>query len=299
MKGAFGSPRCATVDHVRGYPVYRAQKVEAAQDEVVADFAPDAVIIEGSFPVPRLETALAARQRVVAFLRNCEWQRLGGDLPRHVNVRYAANSQATAAAHGDRFGVDAVVIPPLVDPALYRCEPQARYVTFVNPVPEKGVDLAFAIAELCPEIEFQFIESWPRPPAEREWLKSAIDALPNVRLLPPSSDMRDIYRRTAFMLVPSQWFEGWGRIVTEAQISGIPSIASNMGGLPEAVGKGGILLPANAPAEAWAAACRQMWSDEQLYADFSKHARAHSQQNDPGRLAVRLEKLVEELVNSR
>ncbi|MEE4348758.1 MAG: glycosyltransferase [Pacificimonas sp.] len=100
------------------------------------------------------------------------------------------------------------------------------------------------------------------------------------------------------MLVPSQWFEGWGRIVTEAQISGIPAIASKMGGLPEAVGKGGVLLPADAPAEEWAAACSQLWSDKKLHMTLGRQALAQSRQNDPEQLAEKLESLAEELLDS-
>ena len=65
-----------------------------------------------------------------------------------------------------------------------------------------------------------------------------------------SADMRSVYARSRLVLVPSQCDEAWGRIVTEAQISGVPALASDAGGLPEAVGPGGILMPRNAPPEA-------------------------------------------------
>ena len=64
--------------------------------------------------------------------------------------------------------------------------------------------------------------------------------------------MRTIYADTRVLLAPSQWEEGWGRVVTEAQFSGIPAVASRVGGLPESVGSGGILIDPAAPIERWA-----------------------------------------------
>ena len=43
-----------------------------------------------------------------------------------------------------------------------------------------------------------------------------------------------IVRRTSVLLMPSLWFEGFGLIVMEAMLRGIPVIASDSGGLKEA-----------------------------------------------------------------
>ena len=61
-------------------------------------------------------------------------------------------------------------------------------------------------------------------------------------------DMRPIYKQTRLLLVPSQWKEAWGRVVVEAQFSGIPEIASDVGGLAQNVSDAGRLLAADAPA---------------------------------------------------
>jgi len=85
-------------------------------------------------------------------------------------------------------------------------------------------------------------------------------------------DMRPIYKQTRLLLVPSQWKETWGRVVVEAQFSGIPAIASDVGGLAQNVSDTGRLLDAGAPAEAWAEAVRSIWFDDAAYARAAERA---------------------------
>jgi glycosyltransferase involved in cell wall biosynthesis len=149
-------------------------------------------------------------------------------------------------------------------------------VTFINPVPVKGVDLAIEIAALCPEIPFCFVRGWPLRISGLMELRRKLRRLGNVVLREPTSDMRAVYRQTKILLVPSQWEETWGRVVTEAQFSGIPIVASDRGGLPEAVGPGGILLGHDQPAAVWAAALRELWSNRDRYRQLSQAATSHS-----------------------
>lgn len=105
--------------------------------------------------------------------------------------------------------------------------------------------------------------------------RARIRTLPNVTLVPRTTDMAAIYARARILLVPSQWEEAFSRVVVEAQFSGIPALANQIGGLPEAVGNGGLLLPADAPPRHWAAALRRIWDDPAEHARLSRTARAH------------------------
>jgi glycosyltransferase involved in cell wall biosynthesis len=188
---------------------------------------------------------------------------------------YIANSRFTAERFCRIYDLNPVVIPPLFRRERYVTPVDGEMVTFINPVPVKGVDLAIEIAALCPEIPFCFVRGWPLGVGGLTDLRRKLRRLGNVVLREPTSDMRSVYRQTKILLVPSQW-ETWGRVVTEAQFSGIPIIASNRGGLPEAVGPGGILLGHDRPAAVWAAALRELWSDEDRYRQLSQAATSHS-----------------------
>ena len=77
--------------------------------------------------------------------------------------------------------------------------------------------------------------------------------------------MADEYAEARILLVPSVWEEAWGRVVTEAQVNGIPVLASAIGGLPESVGPGGILVPPGSDIEVWNAHLRELWSSDATY----------------------------------
>ena len=103
--------------------------------------------------------------------------------------------------------------------------------------------------------------------------------------------MKSVYAKTRILLVPSVWQEGWGRVVTEAQLNGIPVIASNLGGLPESVGPGGIIVNPGADLGEWQTALSRLWDDVTQYEMFSKAALEHSQREE-----IRPERLLKELL---
>ena len=86
--------------------------------------------------------------------------------------------------------------------------------------------------------------------------------------------MEKVYKDTRILLVPSTWPEPFGRVIPEAQVNGIPCIVSNRGGIPEAAGKGGIVVNSFRTDE-WVSAVRQM-DDEKAYKRYSDAAVANS-----------------------
>jgi len=276
----------APFDRIMGYPVYRGWGMSnsslAAYElpEVLRDFRPDIVVAQGG---QSLDLAIMARKLdlpAVVYLRDVEFDELKVNPVATQGLTYIANSNFTADCFKTNFGLTARVIPPLVDPDLYRVDSAREVVLFVNPHPKKGVEIALALAAARPDIQFLFQESWELSPNHRKYLEEAIERMPNVTLNAPVHDMRNIYKRARIVLAPSQWQEAWGRIATEAQISGIPILGSNRGGLPEAIGDGGIVVPFDAPIEQWITALAAIWDDPETYLSYSQRALERSQRQD-------------------
>jgi hypothetical protein len=76
-------------------------------------------------------------------------------------VTFISNSIFTKNKVEEVLGVTSTVVPPIFfDLAQYEVSTSLQNVTFINPVPEKGSEIAFQVAELCPHIPFHFVQSW-------------------------------------------------------------------------------------------------------------------------------------------
>ncbi|HLX09397.1 MAG TPA: amino acid adenylation domain-containing protein [Thermoanaerobaculia bacterium] len=118
-------------------------------------------------------------------------------------------------------------------------------VTLVNASGLKGLPIFLDLAAAFPDVAFAAVASWGTGEAER----MALAALPNVTVREPRPDVDEILADARVLLVPSLWGEAFGMIAVEAMLRGIPVLASDLGGLPEA--KLGIdyLLPVTPIAE--------------------------------------------------
>ena len=112
-------------------------------------------------------------------------------------------------------------------------------VTLVNPCPIKGRSIFLELARRLPGVEFAAVPTWGAVKEDLELIRD----LPNVRVIPPSENIDDVFRQTRVLLVPSLCGEAFGQIVVEAMLRGIPVLASNVGGLPEAKLGVDFLLP--------------------------------------------------------
>jgi glycosyltransferase involved in cell wall biosynthesis len=88
--------------------------------------------------------------------------------------------------------------------------------------------------------------------------------------------MKGVYQRSRLIFAPSLCIEGWGRVVSEGHVSGIPALASDSGGLPQAVGPGGTIVGRDASIATWSAALDKLWDDDAFYESKSAAALAHA-----------------------
>ncbi len=138
--------------------------------------------------------------------------------------------------------------PHVIPPAVYGPGPWDNFANFdqgdvlmVNPCAVKGISVFAAVARSMPSLSFAALPGWGTTSDDRALLAS----LPNVRLLEPVRHIEEVLERTRVLLMPSLWYEGFGLIVMEAMLRGIPVIASDSGGLIEAKHGTGYVLPVN------------------------------------------------------
>lgn len=271
--------RSFPMDRIMGYPVFRGWHPERGVAEAVARFKPDVAILQAGKPLVLAKPLLDQKVPTIVYLRDTLFRELGGEVADLPRLRYIANSNYTASRFKADFGLSAPSIPPLVRPEAYKTESRRESVVFINPHPYKGAEMAFALASARHDIPFTFVEGWPLSDEVMADYQARVKALENVTWLPRQGDMRQVYAKARIVIAPSpkERGEAWGRVVTEAQFSGVPVIASNSGGLPESAGPGGLLVEPSDSLEAWKEALAKLWDDQAQYQVFAEAALQHGQ----------------------
>lgn len=261
------TPARVRCDQDLGYPVFRAARPQAAYAEVLAAWRPDCAVLPLSPPcAPLAAIGLAARVRAAFLVTSAAPDDLATQVIGQPGIAVIANSDFTARRLETMFGERPPVLPPLIEPGHYRVDPAGDSVLMINPTPQKGAEIFFRLAAAYPEIPFLAVESWQVSDGWRTVLMNRARALGNVALWPAVEDTREAYARARLMLAPSVFEETFGRIVAEAQVSGIPALVSDRGALPETLGGGGLAVPLDAGFDAWAAALGRIWADPAPYA---------------------------------
>jgi len=229
-----------------------ARRVQALREQIL-EWRPDWVLVSSEDLGHALvrEAHHSAPGRVVYLAHTPQFYPFGPaswNLDRHAAELVARSAGIVAigrhmAAYIERaLGRAAAVIHPPV----YGAGPFANYGNFergliamINPCAVKGIAIFLETAERLPEYEFGVVPGWGTTDADRR----ALERLPNVRFLPNVKDIDEVLAQTRVLLNPSLWYEGFGLIVMEAMLRGIPVVASNSGGLEEAKRGTGYVIP--------------------------------------------------------
>lgn len=144
--------------------------------------------------------------------------------------------------------------------------------------PEKGFQLLPAVAEvvgrMCPRVHFRMAGDGPlRAGIEREARQRGVSE--RIEFLGFRPDIDHLMADADLLLLPS-FTEGLPNVVLEAAAAGIPSVATRVGGTPEAVidGETGLLVPAG-DAEAMAEAIIRLANDAPRREHMGRAARRH------------------------
>ena len=272
------SPRAGRADALNGYPTVRtaAERVpELVADELRARRA-DVVVCWSPAASPLADAAVAGGARAVVWVPDVSAETLAG-LPRGgPGVLVAGCSQFVAERLRERHGVPARVLRPAIRFADYRAADwRPEHVTLVNPRRFKGLEVVLAVAARLRHRRFVLVDSWQVSRRERLELRVRLVRHPNVRLQCRVPDLRSIYARTALLLVPSQCEDASPRVILEAQVNGIPVVASRRGGIPEVLADGGVLLAHDAAADRWVDAVEGILADRGRAAALSLLALAN------------------------
>jgi len=212
--------------------------------EQIADFSPSVILSSTDDPAQLLlETALKAEDARVVYLARAPLALpFGPDCAFPSAVRTELLRQADGVVGVSRYvadyirkwsGIEAVSLPisPL-EPGPYPClgRFENEFVTLVNPCAVKGIAIFLALAERMPEVQFAAVPTWGTNAQDR----AALEAHANVRVLDPVDDIGELLARARVLLVPSLWAEARSRIIVEAMLRGVPVLAANVGGIPEA-----------------------------------------------------------------
>jgi len=261
---------------------------------------PDVMLTYGGDPISQGMIALARRRGipVVFAIHNFAYT---GPQP-FANIDYGIVPSEFARRHyREQFGLDCHVLPnPVAWDRVRVGRRDPRFVTFVNPILEKGVcpfvRIAQELGRRRPEIPFLVVESRGNRRALAAFGLGR-DAPVSVELMPNTTDPRQFYAMTRIALMPSLWWENQPMVAIESMINGIPVIGSDRGGIPEVLGDCGFLLPLPerltpvttivpeaGEVEPWVETIIRLWDDRALYEQQSLAARQAAERWHPDRL---------------
>jgi len=232
--------------HTKHIKAHIQTKVDQIKPDIIFCYQTDYVALEAA-----LETGLP----VITFLTDNEFIRpesiskhpFGNKIKQLIhdkNQFYSALSTFLKSSFENSWGMPCAVLYGLIPPSEYevKLDPKASLYGMVNTAAHKGFPLFALLAESYPDKEFSvLVNSVPNNEQLKAYAKVVLE-IPNLSMQGPYLDPRVFYSQLKALFVPSQWEEAYGRVAVEAALSGIPVIASNKGGLPEALNGGGLIL---------------------------------------------------------
>ncbi len=282
-------------------------------DSVLQRFRPDIVVTYGGQWVVSgiIQSTNQIGAKSVFALHNMEYTKkeIFSDVaaifvPSHAGQRHYERT----------LGLKTVVLPGpwnwnrILGPAV-----DGRFVTFVNPQPNKGAfwvaRIAYEMAQRRPDIPFLIVDSR----GKAEWLSKAeldVSRITNLHKMLNTHDPRQFYGISRMVLVPSLWQEMHSRVGVEATINGIPVLASNRGGMPEVLAEAGFLFdiperftafssttPTAEEVRPWIEMIERLWDDSAFFEQERERSRSAAEAWKPEPAYVAFERFFTNVLN--
>lgn len=220
-----------------------AMNAAAHLESAINDFQPDWVLVSSEdFGQARLRAALRVAPKETIYLAHTpQFFPFGPDSlnpsPPGSRAVCACASVVVIGEYTKNICQNSLNISPLVaHPPVYGRGPFANFgarhndfITMINPCGIKGIAIFESAASACNSQRFAALPGWGTTPEDLMRLSNS-----RIEILPPCRNIDELLQRTRLLLVPSLWSEGFGLVVIEAMLRGIPVLASNLGGLVEA-----------------------------------------------------------------
>lgn len=222
--------------------------------QVLDNWEPDFVLGFGTCTVFQACMAEAKRRGIWTLYMLLNGNHQGYNFP---NIDFIlTNSQANAQLYFNQDRTNAVPIGEAFDIQQYLITQRTpKYITFFNPALEMGLSffapIALAFQKLQPEQRFLVVSYQGNFAQNLHLLQNAdgtnalleASQFTNVDLADRRSKIKAVFEMTKVVLMPTLWWESWGRFATAATLNEIPVVASNVGGLVESTGGAGIHVP--------------------------------------------------------
>lgn len=153
-------------------------------------------------------------------------------------------------------GQDYHVFYPPIDMSQYQpATIEGTYILMAKLDRDKGADIFYKLVEALPGEQFAVTGTVSNA------VKQQLATYQNVTYLGHQEDMAAVYRGARLVIMPHLCLEAFGRVAIEAQACGVPVIGSHRGGIPEAIGKAGLVVRDHQNAEAWIQAVKDLLQD--------------------------------------
>lgn len=143
-------------------------------------------------------------------------------------------------------------------------------------ITKKGIKLLIKTAKKMPYIDFKFIGTGPL----EKYLRNLSIKFKNITFLGKIDNklLPQYYSQSHLLCVPSLYQEGFGRVVMESVACGTPVLASNLGGLSEALNDSVSILIKPTSKNLFISITR-LYKNKDLYSKLSKHCRPYALTN--------------------